>query len=404
LRSESRRLAGILACAALATGACALEKVTIPVQKSALLIHAVLSSSATSQTVLVERTLTGEVTLYPYVPPSGNAPVGSFSGGEQVVSDWGNPESGAVVEITTPTGQMVVGQEYKTFTPLGNGAGMYRVQIPGTLLIPGGRYTLRVRTTRGEVATAETVVPAIGASGTPSPAPFDRTGAPLALTWPRAGTARGYEVRVDGPYGAWLAISEGTQVALDGLLRNTATNNLVHVFLPGFRQNVSVSAVDANLYEYYRTVNSGFTGSGIVNRMNGAIGVFGSYATIVRRTVDVTAPHLFPVEGTYDLVAQPNGSKYGGTINAEVLTIYVESPSAKSGQADALTGRATRSTGTFFSTATGTKLRDTVRMVFPLIAQSVADTADWFKGVLRGDTLDVRFSKGAPAWYVKRRP
>jgi hypothetical protein len=393
----------LLLALGFAASGCALDKAVIPSRPSTLVVHGVLSSTAPTQTILVERTLTGEVTLYPYVPIAGGAPVGSFSSGEQVVSDWGNPESGAIVEVTTPSGQVVTAQEYKTFTTLGNGAGMYRIQIAGGALVPGGRYSLRLRTVRGEVATAETIIPAIASTAAPAPESFDRAGAPLALAWAQTGNARGYEVRVDNPYMPWLGITENTSVALQGSLRNTGSDNLAHVFIPGFRQNISVSAVDENLYEYYRTVNSGFTGSGIVNRMTGATGVFGSFVTIARKAIDVVAPQTQPIEGTFDLLPLSAGGFYGGAVDARAMTIYVESPSAKAGQPDALTARIHRTSTFGVFAAVGTKLRDSVRINY-LNQQTLSDTADWFKGTLRGDTLDGQYSKGAKATYVRRKP
>ena len=45
---------------------------------------------------------------------------------------------------------------------------------------------------------------------------------------------------------------------------------------PGFRQDVLVAAVDSNFYDYYRTNNDPFTGAGIISRLTGGLGLFGS--------------------------------------------------------------------------------------------------------------------------------
>jgi hypothetical protein len=387
--------------AAIAVVGCTLDEATLPPRPSEVVVHGVLTTATQTQTILVERTLTGEATLMPFVPRQGA--VGAFYPGEQIESDGGIAERGAVVEIVTPGGQAVPAPEVSSFSPVGEGAGMYRAAITGASLVAGGRYQLRVRTTRGELITAETVIPAIGAPVIVPASEFNRGTGSLALSWSPAGTARAYEIRVDNPYLAWISLTHGTAVTLAGSLRNVDTDNLAAVFVPGFRQVVTVSAVDSNLYDYYRTVNTGFTGSGIVNRVKGGIGVFGSYSTILRRSIDVSAPVSRPIEGIFDLIARPDGEKYGGVTDAASMTLYVESPSAKAGQPDAITGQVRHTTGTAVGAVVGTWDASELKLRF-LQAQALSDTADSFTGSLRGDTLDGKFSKGAAARYLKRRP
>jgi hypothetical protein len=247
------------------------------------------------------------------------------------------------------------------------------------------------------------VIPAVPTTVAPVAEPFDRASDLLSLSWPASTAARAYEVRIESPYGPWLAITENTSVTLDGSLRNLGTDNYAHVLIPGFRQAVTVSAVDANLYEYYRTVSGGFTGSGILNRVQGGLGVFGSYVMLERRVLDVSAPATRAIEGTFDLLEQEPGYYYGGTIDARVVSVYVESPGANASQADAITARFTRSFGTIPGAAAGTLEDGTLTMHF-LANQTLTDTLDRFTGVLRGDTLVGNFSKGAPAKYLRRAP
>jgi hypothetical protein len=71
------------------------------------------------------------------------------------------------------------------------------------------------------------------------------------------------------------------------------------VFLPGFRQTVSVAAVDTNYFDYYRSGSNPFTGTGIINRLAGGIGVFGAYVPLQTRSLQVTGEVDLPLEGRY---------------------------------------------------------------------------------------------------------
>lgn len=71
------------------------------------------------------------------------------------------------------------------------------------------------------------------------------------------------------------------------------------MFTPGFRQHVQIAAVDTGYDDYYRSVNDPLTGSGLLTRLRGGTGLFGSYAPIRRRSFEVVAPQDEPVEGTF---------------------------------------------------------------------------------------------------------
>ena len=405
MRSDRAGLGGgaaaILAGALLA--GCTLDFVTVPVSASMVVVHGVLSGQGSVHWILVERTLTGETpTSRIFVGDSLGNPYG-IDPNEPILSDGGNPEQGALVQVVTPDGTVLTVPEWTTTHPLAHGAGVYRLVYPAASLVPGGRYQLRIVTQRGEVVTAETVIPAVPATITPIAEPFDRVNDLLALTWPASPVSRAYEVRIESPYGPWLAITENSSVTLDGTLRNLDTDHYARVLIPGFRQAVTVSAVDENLYEYYRTVSNGFTGSGILNRVQGGLGVFGSYVVLQRRLLDVTAPATRVIEGTYDLLAQSPGYYYGGAIDARVVSVFVESPGANPEQPDAITARFTRTFGTVPGAAAGS-LEDGNLTLHFLGNQTLVDTLDRFTAVLHGDTLVGKFSKGAPAKYLRRPP
>jgi hypothetical protein len=391
LRSDRRLL--LLAGLPLAFGAaCELATIQLPSMPSTVVIHGVLSPSATAQTMLLERTLTGAVgvpLLYP------------FESDEPVLSDHGIAESYATTQLVLPNGQIISGREVRTFSATGHGGGIYQFDVAGSALVPGGTYRLRVVTQKGETLSGETMVPVATPVSSGPTATFDRSTDTLSMTWPAVPQARGYEVRIDSPYGPWIAFTDSTHVALTGSLRNLAADNLPNLFQPGFRQAVTVSAVDANMYDYYRSTNNAFTGAGIVNHITGGTGVFGSLVIISRRTLDVTAPIERPIEGSFSLVLGNLGYLYGGVGDAVGLTLYVESPSTRSGQPDAITGRYRRSGGTF-AAAVGTLSGTHLDLAF-LADQVMTDTLDRFSGELRGDSLVGTFSKGAPAAYVRVR-
>src|SRR5919106_2911361 len=110
----SRRVLSLALCTLLA--ACELEKVGIPRTESRVSMHSVLSASAPTQVVLLERTRNGSVSII--APP--------FDLADPVVTDEGIAESGATVSLTTPGGQTLVAREDKEVRGDGKGGGIYR--------------------------------------------------------------------------------------------------------------------------------------------------------------------------------------------------------------------------------------------------------------------------------------
>jgi hypothetical protein len=256
-------------------------------------------------------------------------------------------------------------------------------------------------TTRNEVVAAETTIPIATPVSTGSTVTFNRSVDTLSMSWAAASKTRGYQVRIETPYGPWIAYTDSTRISVTGTLRNLLVERLPNLFQPGFQQIVTVSAVDSNTYEYYRSANNDFIGAGIVSHVSGAIGVFGSVVTIARRTLNVTAATSRPIEGVFDL--QPSlGSLYGGFGDAVSITLYDESPSLRSDQPDAITGNYRRSFGNSQAAAVGTFANGRLRLVF-LNDQTLTDSLDHFTGDLRGDTLVGEFSKGATGRYVRRK-
>lgn len=383
----------IVALLALCAG-CEIDRTAIPRTDPQLALHGVLSATASSQVVLLERTRSGRVQLV--APP--------FDIGDPVVSDEGIAETGAQMTLVWPDGTTSFAREDNTTRSDGKGQGIYRFGILGAQLQRNATYRLTVRTAKGEVLTAETSVP----EGTPamsaSSGTLDRSRDTLVLTWPATPGARSYFVRVETPLGPRSFFTESTVVRLPGLLRNTERQELPHVFFPGFAQAVTVSAVDSNFYDWYRTHNDALSAEGLINRVSGGLGVFGSLVRLRFDSITVAAPQTRPVEGHwqfYGTQAEQLGTRYLS------FDIYVESPAARSGQSDALSGRYRPRPRIDYSGCPicgflGTARDGRVELAL-LKDWSGADTVEVFDGQLFGDTLVGVFRYGGgPFRFVRQ--
>ena len=390
---RSRHLAPL---ALLAFGACDLERVAIGRTEAQLALHGVLSASAPTQVVLLERTRNGSIR--PIAPP--------FDLGDPVVSDEGVAESDALVVLTTPGGQTLVAREDISTRSDFKGAGIYRFSLAGAALERGGVYRLSVRTTKGESLLAETTVPAGIPAVVADTRVFDRVRDTVTVRWPATPGARSYLVRIETPYGPRSFFTESTHVRLTGELRNVDQRQLVRVFIPGFPQAVTVSAVDSNFYDWYRTNNDALSGMGLINRVRGGMGVFGSLVRLHFESYRVVAPQDEPEAGNYVAVGPPEelvGNRYPS------FELYVESRSARSDQPDALSGRAQRrrSLGEVGCETCGLlgAVRDGRRIeLYFLNEWSARDTTEVLTGEIRGDTIVGLYRGfGGPVHFVKRR-
>jgi len=375
--------------------ACEIDRTAIPRTDPQLALHGVLSVTASSQVVLLERTRTGRVSLV--APP--------FDVGDPVVSDEGIAETGAQMTLLWPDGTTSIAKEDNTTRSDGKGQGIYRFAIDGSQLQRNATYRLTVRTTKGEVLTAETSVPGGAPAATASSATMDRSRDTLVLTWPATPGARSYFVRVETPLGPRSFFTEGTEVQLPGLLRNTERDELPHVFFPGFDQAVTVSAVDSNYYDWYRTHNDALSGEGLINRVSGGLGVFGSLVRLRFDSLTIVAPQTRPVEGHYQFYgtqAEALGTRYLS------FDIYVEAPAARKDQSDALSGRyRPRPRIDYFGCPVCGFLgsaRDGHVELALLKDWSGADTVEVFNGQLFGDTLVGVFRFGGGPFRFVRQP
>jgi hypothetical protein len=374
---------------------CELDKTAIPRTEPRLALHGVLSASAQTQVVLLERTRSGHV--YVVAPP--------FDLGDPVVSDEGIAETGAQMTLVAPDGTLFIAREDNATRADGKGQGIYRFSLAGSALQRNATYRLDVRTTASEVLSAETSVPAGAPVMSASLGILDREADTLKLTWPPAQGARSYFVRIDTPFGPRTFFTESTEVRLPGLLRNVDVEDLPHVFLPGFAQAVTVSAVDSNYYDWYRTHNDEISGEGLINRVSGGLGVFGGLVRLRFDSLQVTAPRSRPIEGRFEF--------YGNSIEAlgtRYLTfdIYLESPAARSDQSDALSGRYRPRprldyNGCPICGMLGS-FRDGHVQLALLKDWSGADTVEVFDGRLLGDTITGTFRFGGGPFRFVRQP
>ena len=372
---------------------CEIEKVAIPRTDKRVALHGVLSATATSQVVLLERTRNGSVYL--------SAP--SFDLEDPLGSDAGIAESGAVVTLTTPSGQTLVAREDKASRNDGTGAGVYRFTLPGNSLVRSGAYRLAVRTTDGALLAAETSVPGGTPAAVAAPRVFDRSRDTMVVEWPAALGARSYFVRIETPYGPRSFFTDSTRVRLTGDLRNVELDALPRVFIPGFPQAITVSAVDSNYYDWFRTHNDALSGTGLINRVSGGLGVFGSLVRIRFQDVSVVATQTEAVAGTFKFVGVPaEVTPYPG------ITLYVESRAARSDQPDALSGRYENGTtlahpGCTVCGLLGSVKNNRVELAF-LKDWSARDTVEILTGELRGDTIVGAYrGYGGVVHFVRQR-
>jgi hypothetical protein len=372
--------------------ACELDKTAIPRTESQLALHGVLSASAATQVVLLERTRSGRVQLF----------AASFELEDPIGSDEGVAETGALVSLRAPDGSLIVAVEDATINS-GKGEGVYRFALPGSSLQRNATYRLSVITAKGEVLGAETSVPDGAAAMTPALGTLDRTSDTLQLSWPASPSARSYLIRVETPYGPRSFFTDSTHVRLPGMLRNVDVEEVPHVFFPGFKQAVTVSAVDSNYYDWYRAHNDPLSGEGLINRVTGGLGVFGSLVRLRFDSVQISAPRTRPVEGQFQLDESTIPSLASRYLSFDV---YVESPAARAGQSDALSGRSTPRprigyTGCLACGILGTAHDGQLELAL-LKDWSGRDTVDVFDGTLQGDTLTGLFRfGGGPFKFVR---
>ena len=380
---RAARLAGTLA-AALAAAGCQLSEVTVPSPKIGVVVHAVLNPDAPEQVILLEETQVGRIDINDglrYTPL------------EPVRTAGGIPLSDADVRLL-PDGDTAGVRATETVVS-GRKTGRYVVPQAALAVLPGRRYRLRVRTADGKVVTGVTTVPSAN-PGQPAVAAqgvtLARSSDTLRLAWGAVPDAAIYGIRLETPNGPWFLFSDSTRFALSGTLRNFFAEGLPYVFLPGFTQPLAVIAADRNFYDYNRSGNDPFGGTGLISSVEGGIGLFGSVRTLLRRDVAVTDVRRAPVEGTWG----------GATLLGVPVTMELWREAAPAGAAQ-LSGR--QRAGTTDRYLLGSQRGDTVRIAL-LAGFYRGDTVSYFTGRLAGDsiagTYSTRFATDGPRVFRRR--
>lgn len=293
--SRARRLTRVarvlLPLAALA--GCELAGIAAPEVERRVVVHAVLNAASSLQSVIVEETLRslgpnpGEQAQY---VPIGTARVVVYG-----------PRDDSVV---------VAGQSSNAT------AGTYRIQSvtitdgsPGTAgpnvlrIRPGERYRLRVETQLG-VVTGETVVPVSGpADGTRRTFNLDRD--TLRVDVSRVRSAAGFLLRHETRTNALERFVTRLEATLMHPLASPDDDDgwsfgFAHdLVLPGLAQNFIVVAVDSNYFRYHEAGFDPFGDETRGNTLVGGVGLFGSVAPVMAKTLDLIADIDTPIEGAW---------------------------------------------------------------------------------------------------------
>lgn len=384
------RMVTMLLFGAVVAG-CELGSTTIPRTDPMLVVHSILNPGSRVQTVLVEHSLTGAVS----VVDSGN-----YDPANPIATGNGVPVSGAIVRLTDPDGLVMTATEFR---PTGTSTGVYQISLDAVststnrvVIQRGKRYSLSV-TAAGKTVTGSTLVPQ---ATTPVGVPvlsFNRDHQAINLPIQDVSLSRAFWIRLDAPIEAYSLFTLDQDVAIAGDARNIFTEDLIRIFYPGFLQTLTVAAVDTNVYDYYRSGNDPFSGSGLINHLSGGLGVFGSMVIVEQRRLDVTQDATGDsIEATYTL-------RRGGTQDGpHTLTLFREA-SGIGGGPDRISGRYLRGPplGPIRGAIYGSREASQVTLNI-LVSQSTARITSTFRATVKGDSLIGTFlPSNATATFVK---
>jgi hypothetical protein len=373
-KTSSTLLAGTLLAAA-----CELAQVTVASPTSTAVVHAVLNPDATEQVILVESSLTGRVTINDSL---------RFDPLDPIRTAGGEPITGADVRLLTDAD--TVGVRAPETLNAGRGTGRYAAPRAAIAIVPGRSYRLRIRLRDGRELTGETRVPNASPGWIPGAIPtgvvtLNRSTDSLRLSWSPTTDTRTYGIRIETPNGPWFLFSDSTRFTLAGSLRNFFAQGLPSVWSPGFDQVATVVAVDRNFYDYGRSGNDPFGGTGLISSVRGGIGLFGAIRSLDRRVVQVRERDRFPLDARWI-----GTTSTGSTVEHD---LWIETPGTN---ASSVTGRVrTEANRYLFGTLVGETLRlATIRGI------SITDTVSFFIGRVSGDSIvgsyDGRFATTGP--------
>jgi hypothetical protein len=221
-----------------------------------------------------------------------------------ITLDWSGaghrgPIDSATVTITTPDGRVLQATNdvmERQFDRDHRRHGFYRIDLrsAGASLVPGGSYSLRVRTPDGTEASGTTTIPQASpvADDSTNVIVLNRSRDTVRARWPRVAGAKSYHVLVrnysaavaDGAFQfTTYSVFADTSISLAGTARSFESDD---VFEPRHIAIVTVCAVDDNYYTYYHSTIDPFAGAP-PSRLTGAIGVFGAIVPVFIQRYDV---------------------------------------------------------------------------------------------------------------------
>jgi hypothetical protein len=276
---------------------CQLEEITIPLGQPVVVVQGVmtLDSAALAQYVVVERSLTGTVEVPDQDslrgPPRPPVPI-----------------SGALVRVSRDDELAV------DFAEIPDTLGVYRLDRPdwpAGYWQAGRVYRLLVVTPEGDTVRGRTRMPDFpSVSGIPgSGATLNRDRDTLFVSWSGAAGTKGVFVQVrprDLERRLTLVLfTDSTRFRIPGNMPLPLLDDTLPpvVWVAGTRQTFTVAAMDTAFFNFFRTGNDPFTGTGFINGVEGGLGVFGSMAP-VNRTYEVRGVVDHPFEGLYQLRAR----------------------------------------------------------------------------------------------------
>ena len=285
---------GVVAVAALAAG-CELAETVAPQLESRAVVHAVLNPLATQQLVIVEKTLRSLPLNAGQQPPTRDAILGAR------VVVYG-PRQDSSVAVADAANAGVYRLSSVTIRDGSSGTA-----APNVLRIrPGERYRLRIDTPLG-VVTGETTVPVSGpVDGARRTFNVDRDTLRLDISNVRnaAGFLLRHETRTNVMERYRTTLAPALVLPLAVVEGDPDDQEWSFSFargsvLPGLAQNFVVVAIDSNYFRYYAAGFDPFGDDTRGNSLTGGVGMFGSVATVMSKTLDLTAEIDSPVEGAW---------------------------------------------------------------------------------------------------------
>ena len=321
---------------ALAT-ACEIAGTTAPDVDRRVVVHAVLNPSVSQQTIIVERTLRSVAP-----PVEGARPFEPITNARVVI--YGPREDSAIA--TRPAGAEAGVYRVQSITVTDGSAG---TAAPNVLrLRPGERYRLRVETTLG-TAVGETTIPVGGPlDGTRRTFNLDHDTLRLNLSAVR--NAAGFFLRHETSTAAHEHYSASIDAALvvpqviaagEPGAKPWPFAFAQESIYPGITQRFTVVAVDSNYFRYYVAGFDPFGDDTRGNTLTGGVGLFGSVAPLMLKTLDLTADADTPIEGTWV-------SDFVQTTLPNTFSLYSSPyyPASAGGRRLSLTGTGRSSVGT----------------------------------------------------------